>query len=704
MRKIILSSFLLLLSIGARSEFKNFSVKDMDLVNEVLDTSAWGVAGKEDFSGDVFEDNPIFKKIMEEYQKSFAEIGRRQADGIQNGNSYIGGLNNIGWKYAKAYGTFLLSFNRQVAPALFSDTIWLVTDEMTVEIEASHIIKKLKNEGAIDLSEQQLAAFGGIVFKRVYRYSHFANSYIEGLSSHLEYLFFPFKFFKVSHLFKMNPFEYVRKEDYLGVKVGALGSIPVGHGASLAMGAIIQFEQIATVDIQSVGEGDRLLPNDAIKISFEKQKGKSSVSSASFQIDFLHLLQLTLLRHDFEYSYVDSDKIYLSMTSSDLLRADKDEVIKGELQRLLALKKYDREKLNPYLISREQRREEIKKSRYLAFIWAGTMESATEQVEIVKDGQVKKFFQHHFRRIRYRENLISKFWNAIVGRFLGISPAIKKDFFLEQKFSFEYESQDDLLESKKDYDIKNGKISFLLENNIQAASTTGRKNRRAKNMIMNLMNEFTELDFRVKELVENGYVQKEIDVSSKFNIGRLGLLNFLQRNIHDNFRLFQELCRNRSGQVTSGVRSDFGLCRQRTYGQYQRFLNEWHHQDYSRNTYDYCEKKASRFFWNHRKKSKVLAKCLANISLLVEGDLTRVPLWRLGGILKNLLYYAKNERQLMQVYGEDNIFGLGYLKGKSRHGELFRHYYKKGIFRGEGVINEQRTAHGLRIPASIEQW
>jgi hypothetical protein len=295
-----------------------------------------------------------------------------------------GGLNSIGFSYRRPYLDFGISLNRTLAPDLFSSSRWIVTDTFTIHIDASKVLTRLKNEKAIDINEKNLAMFAGIVFERKFTWFHFANSYEEGLTTHFEKLFFPFKGVSLNSIQNLSNEEFITKEDSISINSGAFVSAPVYSGVSVIGGALAKFQKLSKMELtrksSDFGGADQLM------LSFEKSKTIVAGVSLSLQADFLKLLRMTLLSYDFSYKLDSSYKIYTQFSMNEIKEMTNQNPVQNEIQAILKTNEPNLLILAPYIISEEKKfqdctkdgladketKREVKKSYFLFLekIWS----------------------------------------------------------------------------------------------------------------------------------------------------------------------------------------------------------------------------------------------------------------------------------------------------------------------------------------------
>ena len=358
--------------------------------------------------------NNLYQQILDEMNSEYENIGKREAARIlgNNSSSISAGLNSIGFSYQKPFLDFSISADRNLAPDLFDDKRWIVTDHFTIYIDASKVLSNLKSQNAIDISEKNLAAFGGIVFKRTYTWVHFSNSYIEGLSTHFEKLFLPFTALQFNHISNMETNEIVYKEDSISVKAGGMVSIPLYTGISATAGVMAKFEKMSRVEVISSPNNKGL--GDDVQMSYEKTKLVMAGVSIGIQADFLKILKMTLLSYDFSYELATSYKIYLNFNQKNLREMQPASPVVLEIEQLLKNREGDLNILGPYVISEEKKISQSIQHKYNFLLFGGMKNSKTVQIEVTTDGKVKNFFRHYYEKVKYTESFISKLFASVI--------------------------------------------------------------------------------------------------------------------------------------------------------------------------------------------------------------------------------------------------------------------------------------------------
>ena len=352
------------------------------------------------------QEGSIYNRIFNQLEENYETIGQNQIKRLNKGQGLAASsnLNHVGINYHKDFINFYAKFKREVTPNLYDETKHIVVDTLDIYVDADRLLSNLYEEDAIDITNIQLAAYAGITFKRTYRYIHFADSFLSGLSKNLDKLFFSFRLFRGPNSYlKMNPYEYISQEDSMTIKTGVGVSAPLGTGLDISIGASAEFHRISKLEVQAIGPNDRGRGEERFRISFEKERGKSLMGAGAIQLDFFNLLNLSLFKYEFSYNYFASQRIHLSFGANDLAKLrDSDDPLGRETRRFLLNGKGDLNILTPYLISTESKREVGKKSRYALLHQGKLKECKTTQVQVVKDNKIKSFFRHNYNRIAYK--------------------------------------------------------------------------------------------------------------------------------------------------------------------------------------------------------------------------------------------------------------------------------------------------------------
>ena len=269
---------------------------------------------------DVSEESPLYDEILDYINTHSSNIAQRELDIIDQGRglSVIGGMNHVGINFSKGFGTFSIELKREVAPDLFDDERWLVTDTFNIYIDASQVLNQLKSDEIIDISEKNLAAFAGLTFKRSYTQVHFAESYERALAFNLNKLFFSFRYFRDLNALNIEPQEFIKKEDSFSLQAGGVGTAPLTTGLGAHFGALLKYQTLSTMTLQGIADDEQTFDGERVRVSVEKEKSLNVGASAGLVADFMGILRMTLLRFDFQYELSETYKTYLSFSEDQL--------------------------------------------------------------------------------------------------------------------------------------------------------------------------------------------------------------------------------------------------------------------------------------------------------------------------------------------------------------------------------------------------
>ncbi|ATH07659.1 hypothetical protein BIY24_06785 [Halobacteriovorax marinus] len=700
----VLISVILYLStkvLAQEESFEHFKIVDKEKLHSLYGDVFVGLKSSDI---ELKDDNALYRSILNEYSNTYESIGQRQAANVLNDRniSVFGGLNNIGIKYSKDFLDFSIIAGRTVAPDLFSDDKWIVTDEFTIDINASKLLSNLKDQGVVDFSEKQYAAFAGVSFKRTFRSVHFADSYASGLTMHFDKLFLSFQKFTNKEYLNLSEYEFLQKEDFISLKAGAIAGAPIYGPIVGSAGVLASYESLSRVDIQAVHDNEKTSAHEKLRISMEKTKSASVGISASIGLEFLKLLRMTLLKYDFTYELEDSKKTYLSFYEQDYERLKKDSYYAAQVDRILKFRKSDLYVLKDNIVSLEQRKTEKKESKYSLLFWGGQKEASTQQIEIVKEGSVHRFFKHYFEKIKYKQNIFSRLVSVLVKSLLKLDTVINKDSSDSKKVIVEYSADENLIESKGDVDMKTEeKVSIGFSHNFFTSSTQGRTKKSQKKVALEILNNYSGVDPLAIKLFERDQIVGPVKINGDYKINRDGLNYLLSFKQSDLKNRYYSMCGAKSKGIFKWFRNLFNNCLHKMNNSSKKFYTEWALNDFTGDLYTYCKNKTKkyRFF----KRSRKRRKCMEEYSYRNNpSDLAQVPLWRLKDIIQTIYLEHKNKTQILSFFGHNNVFYYGNFQAKTSSGSPFVSYFNEGRFDGLGVVDNFRRENNLRSPASLD--
>ncbi|MCO4795106.1 MAG: hypothetical protein KC493_15420 [Bacteriovoracaceae bacterium] len=686
-------------------KFENFKLINQSELRNVYGNNSIGLS-----IIDFQEDNPLYQEILNELNGHYERIGQRQTDRIINSNNgfYIGGLNNIGFRWGKDFFDFAIEVRRNVAPDLFDDKRWIVTDEFDITIDASKVISNLVDRNIIDISQTQYGAFAGVQFKRTYKYVHFANSYNEGLIYHFDKLFLAFAKFRGREWLMMEPYEFLQKQDYLSASAGGFGTIPIyGNGGvnlSASVGAMVKFDLLAKTDIQALGPDDNPREEERFRLSYEKKKGLSAGLSASVQIDFLNLLRMTLLSYDFTYRYEQSSKYYLSFYESDIEALMYDSDLYREVRKLLWHRTPNLDILKYNINSFENRESQIMKSKYMILILGGIRDQKTEHIEIIKDNKIKTFFRHNFYKIRFVQNVFSRLFSDLLGSLFRLPVAINNTASESKTVRVEYDHEENLIKSKEDLDVEKGyKLSVKFTTDYFASKTKGWSKKKYKMDTIKLLESYSGVDPSVVRLLESDHLHGPVKIHYNWQLGKEAVWYFNGLSSIQKYNYIDEACQVHTKKKWWDFRNLFNFCKWKLKKEFEKYEMELKHTNYTGKLYRDCDKRMKkRYWWSKRKRFFMTRKCMELSSKISKDEINhKIPLWRFKSFVQTLYEKSKNKIDIYNFFGIQHSFLYGNFQAQTESGLPFLTNYNEGKFKDLGVVDTWKQDSNLRTPASI---
>lgn len=599
-----------------------------------------------------FDDVPLFNRIRSRLEGSYSSIGENQANSIltYNNSFDLGRSNFLGLTWQKPFGTFGIGVSRNLVPDITSENTWIVHDELAVSIDATTFLKQMESEGLISFKGGNISAFAGVSFRRVYRFVHYADSYVEGLFSDFSKLFLSFGYFNSRSVLGLEPYNLLSKEDYFSAEAGALVTTPSFYGLSAGIGGLAGFHRISKLQIQRLGDDDLRSEDEFLRISYEKEKGATAGVSARAVLDFYNILKLTLLSYDLEYQYASSDQLNLSFKERDIPNLEGGPLNK-QLKRILRMFKPDTEVLRPYIVSREDRRRENLTSRYLVLLWGGVKSRETEHVQIIRDGIEKNFFRHYVQRIKY----VKSWWKTLVNGVISIISAFTgwsldaTEASKSRTMVFEYQDElpqnGDRTPSSRNVSVDPERMTINFHQEYTAKKTHGWFKKPYLKQAKHFVKYYTTLPYNIYSAVKKKKVRGPIQIYTDVRISREGINHLNGHTIHSLWYLFAYMC------------------------------------DLSKK--NLRKRKHNSCTWNLERKWN---KYRSSLDQSKEIQL---------GALKDFLdyFFKKNDRldQVQYLFGRPYVFVSGSLMGTLEDKTPYQTFFQGGQFNGMGIIEDYRA-------------
>ncbi|MFG1484305.1 hypothetical protein ABMA79_04665 [Halobacteriovorax sp. HFRX-2_2] len=660
--------------------FSNFTVDNHRLESEFSDT-------------DLADISPIYRQIYDNYQANYQAIGDRLS---HDANGFFGGVNLVGWRHAGDFHGFKVLFNRSAAPSLFDEDRYLVNDEMVIEISARNFLGALQAKGVINISPSVLKSYSNLSLKRTMRFNHFADNVEDALQTKFDRLFFMYKYLRPENFSKLGDYDFIKKEDALTFAAGAAATASYS-GIGVAAGALAKYERKSTVEIQRLGPADNAKANEIIRLSAEDSKLISAGANVTLMADFLNLIRLTLFRYDFNYSFEKSYKAYMSLYVDDLRNSDKLNELKG----VVRFGKFNYSTLADNITSYENRKKELKESKYLAFIIGGVKNSQTESTEVVKDGRVYKFFSHRYERLSYTQNIFSKLLGAVLGKLIGYDQLVSNDRVESKKVNINYQSEEELIHARRDFDIFSTNVfTMTFDQQSKVNKDYSWAVSKTEDKMKDLVRARTNSYGNFATMFDHYQVRAPAEFTSTITMDNANIANFLNRNSDEIYGVFKEACGGKSKNFFVRLRSLFSSCRHKLYKSYANFLKEWSTGNYTSEIKKKCEKKYRwKYIFRPSKRRSMIAACMEiGSKQLFAKYKHELPLWRFKDIAYNVNNQIKNDYLLTRLFGSHPNKGS---VSANLNGDIpYQNFYSEGANK-ENIFTQFQIKENLRSPASL---
>lgn len=644
--------------------------------------------------------NNLYQKIFDELNTQYEHIGKRQADTILQNNklSVVGGLNSIGLNYNRPFGEFSIALDRNLAPDALDANRWIVTDTFSIHIDASKMMNKLNDEHVLNLDEKSMAAFVGIIFKRTFTWVHFANSYDEGLSTHFEKLFFPFKSLTFETLAALPVNELIFKEDSISIDAGGFVSAPLYPDIAVMGGVLAKFKKMSRFEAIS-RDGNHL------QLSLEKTKLESLGVSVAVQAAFLKMIKLTLLSYDFEYEKESSYKIYTDFSINDLLEMDKKSPIVNEINQIIRNKEADLTILAPYIISEEKRISQSISHRYNFLIFGGQKQSKTQEIEISKDGRVKVFFRHYYEKVKYTEDLLSKIFASVISALTNSSTTSGKLASDTKKVEIEYNSERNLIDAHEDLDIgiqpDSQKISLNFTGELMTKKTDGISGKKYRDRAIFALENYSGVDPLIPQMLERDYLHAPLLIQGHYQVNTDGIRHLNGLTTEQAFDYIAGLCDDKPRSSFFNFRNLFNNCQRTLETDYINYLKDLSHNKVTSTMITNCTMLSMQYGYSSGKRRTFIKNCLGNESFKDNGTWTAIPLWSLKTLSQSIVNNSNSKVHFYNLFGLTNVFFYGSIDAITADGGAFVSSFHEGAFKGFGSVDNYLRQENLRAPASI---
>lgn len=609
---------------------------------------------------DLKSDSLIYKSILAFLGNRFQQIGSEEAGSIidHSQDFDFGESNFSGFNWQKPMGTYGIHVDRKVTPDYKDPSRWIVLDTFEVSINADTLLKKLVDTSLISLNGIGAEAFAGIVFKRRYSYYHFANSYVAGLTSDFSKLFLPFLQFSKKKLLNMPQYNYLKKEDFLSVSAGATVETPPVYGFDLRGGVMVEVSRTAAVSAQALGPNDEPKEGEFLRVNIDKELKVKTGVSADLQVDFFKLLKLTLLSYELQYSFASQDSINLSIYKEDKKKLLDNSLPGKEFSKLLRLFNLKVKYLEGNVVSSEQRKKSDLSSEYSAFIFGKLKKSKTESVKIIKDNKVKTFFRHTAENVSVEKSLLSRIWNSLIYKLFEINTNVKNVAYKSKRFVMEYDS-----DRRQNTDVfKTEDFSIELSQKLEVKKTSGWTRKRFRKTVAKAVVQQTSLDHEIAKNILKEKLIGPVLLDQKVMIQKAAMDAFHKVPEDLAFLNFTKVCKSKRAHKWMGASSRRKYMKRLQVGR------------------ELCVKKLGKYYYKYINDVKEFGRM----------DLDYLKDFMTYYIKKNMDF-----KNLIHLFGRDNLFIHGRFSAFTDMGKPFVTYYNQGVFRGLGLIESHRRSSSM---------
>lgn len=584
-------------------------------------------------------ESPLFQMIKSYLNTNYKQIGQTEVGNLLSGrNGFdLGSKNFSGFLWQKPFGEFVLAADRRIIPDPNSDQ-WIVTDKLQITINAMTYLKSMNHSGLIKITKDKLAAFSGLKFQRVYTYRYYVKDFETGLTKNFDKLFLNFKYFHSADLSKMGLNELITREDYFSFQIGGGGEFPIYEGISIEAGILHERTKLSKISIESLS-AEHIINNDEfLRISIEKEKGKSTTTDIRLMLDFYNLLKLTLLSFEYTYSFTESEELHLSFNTDQAIHfVSKTEVSKS-LKDLLKMNNVPTDPLMMFLISREQRIKENISSKFRFLMFGQHKKKSTEQVTIESQEGRVRFITSTREDLKYSQGLLSTFLNSIT------QTIFRADFFGQYKsmsrraIEFEYRE-----------DLRNEEFSLTLTQEYGMTKDGSNYRKQATDFIQNL----TTFSSDIVHMVNSKKLVAPLMVTMVAKVHKDGVKVFDSINKKQMAKYIIQVCDYDPDEEWRKERRGVPSYEMKPV------KNKWCHHKLSWRYREYQSKKYS-----------------SN------------KMWELNDFIEIMNYYSQNKDDYLILFGHQNVYLTGQIQAKLRDGTPYTHFFQKGKLKSAGVIDD----------------
>ncbi len=633
----------------------------------------------------------IYQSIAERLQDS---IGQQEGKPVLPGKDGVyGGPNFIGFRKHFSWTDFSVEWRRDLAPDLFHDSRYVVTDKITLRVEAYPLIKGLRDQNKLNITDKALAGFVGLSFEREIRLAHFSSTFEEGLIIDINSIPLILMGPDLRGKRTLAPGEVWNQNDRFVFNAHGLTNMPVNPYMAIAAGGSIQVSRIFSVEIWKSEEDQQL------KLSFKKEKEISTLGILGLYAQFFKALKIKLFQVELQYSFEEQMIAHMSLSSGDqeaLIASD------FELREFIRGKFDNHHTLIPYQVALEVRKMEKLSSRIDFLLFHGEKNAETEMVEIIKDQKKTTYFGHQFFKSKNKQGIWSFLWGVVFD--WAFQTTSQKVARVEEKRGdrIEYESAFNVIQNKDKYTISKDKENFSISFShfwrLQKWKKIGKhkEKKRWGNRIHNFIPDSKVLQNGVK----TGLVVPPLKLMVSQVVNPKGVIYFNQLKINDVYGLIKKVCQNKDRRRYFRFLSFFNRCKRGLKKNFKRYTKELSNSSHYKSDFRACRSRVKKSSFHLR--FRLIRNCLYEKKRLERGSFEgKVPLWRFKSFVDQLAIELKNLDFLKAFFGANGLFIHNKLEAFNRYGHPILFYKKQGQFKGTGLIQRRLIEDNLQAQASI---
>ncbi len=653
-------------------KIKNISNKQNLMPNPLLKASVVQKALPDNhnqvITGELYQE--IYNYLSE--NDNYKLIGEKEVGDIFKYNSSfaLGSKNFSGFSWEKAMGFYDITLNRQLAPMLFDDKKWLVTDTFKIQISAYTYLKKLIDADLIQIAPNDLRAFLGLSFIREYKYTHQSDSFQDGLTHDFTKLFFSFLKFN-SKNFEVDVYDYVVKSDHFFIDSGLAASSNLGSGISATVAAMINKTKVSTISIQGVGPEDYPLPGEMFRISSEVENSKTIAAQADIVYDFFKLLKLTIFSYEYGVESSEKETTCLSLTAIDLEKIRKDKEAANELDKILSLEKIEIKELSHAVSQYEERLTQNSYSKFRLFFWGNFRQVLTQQIRLDINGVTKLFFKHAAEQVKYSESFLSSIFSRILSSLFDYNINAAHKATRIRRLEMDYENSIPFTTSTDVWLDSEKKLSINIIHHNFAYNTDGIINKKYKEYAHYFAKNFSLLTPDIITAIDKRTLIGPMTLETTIEVRESGLKYLNSLSLNQFKWAAANICNYKEVPLPRNVDE---LIIQSSY--YARKYDTNEYRCFNEMIKNFDEYKKEHFF---KRKTSLI---------------------KLKNLLTTTNKHVKRIDNYKQIFGSDNIFIHGHFYATDRQKIPFSYYFNDGKFQGFDVITSYKHNNIERLPAS----